>query len=337
VLVDEVCVIAGAGQGIKPAVAIKLARRGATPVPSGVSFDKGNETVRPTEKASGKACYIPCAVRQRNQVQALMDGAGERYGRIDVLISNAGAHESALATDTRVDLFFDVTCGRSVRDQPPRHVAVHQVRPAPLDRAGDRERRVGRLVRGLSHVRLLPGDRGRHAHLTKATATDLAADRIPCNCVCPGPHEPGAALELHEAAETSRADERRHRNAARRTAGPVGAGCQADPLPGLLGRGVHHRRGLPSRRRRPRLARHTGVRIGHEMAVAGQASTSLSAYTRPTRPHSSRRCKHTLRSSLTSRFWLAEVGARPADRRRPLRRRPLAGCVACKCWPSPQA
>jgi hypothetical protein len=161
--------------------------------------------------------------------------------------------------------------------------------------------------------------------------------RIRDNCALPG-HTSTAQLSNYIEAARGQAEhrERPHRSAARRAAGPVRGGCRADLLPGLRGRDVHQWGGLPSRRRRARLARHWRVRIGDETAVAALATTTLSADMRPTRPHSSRRYKHVLRSRLTSRSWLAEGRPHPADRR-PLQRRPLGDCAACKCRPAWQA
>jgi hypothetical protein len=87
--------------------------------------------------------------------------------------------------------FSDVTWGRGVRDQFPRHVVVHQVGSALLERGGDRERPVGGLVRGLFHVRLLLGNQRATPSSARRRRTD------PMQLRAPRPHEHGAALELH--------------------------------------------------------------------------------------------------------------------------------------------
>jgi NAD(P)-dependent dehydrogenase (short-subunit alcohol dehydrogenase family) len=204
VLVDKVCVITGAGQGIGRAVAIEMARGGARVVASGISVDKGHETVRLIEQAGGQACYVPCDVRRRDQVQALMDGAGERYGRIDVLISNAGAHESALAPDTRVDLISDATWD-AVYEINLRGTWWCTKYAAPYLRRST----AGAIVNvgsvasfvGYPMSACYSATKGAIAQLTKATATDLAADGIRCNCVCPGPTNTAQLSNYIDAAE----------------------------------------------------------------------------------------------------------------------------------------
>ncbi|KZB84439.1 SDR family oxidoreductase [Amycolatopsis regifaucium] len=81
-----VVVTAAAGTGIGSAVAKRALEEGAR-----VVLSDWHER-RLAEKAAelGDVHAIACDVTQEEQIQALLDGAAERYGRIDVLINNAG-------------------------------------------------------------------------------------------------------------------------------------------------------------------------------------------------------------------------------------------------------
>ncbi|RSN35318.1 short chain dehydrogenase [Amycolatopsis sp. WAC 04169] len=84
---DKVVVVtAAAGTGIGSAVAKRALEEGAR-----VVISDWHER-RLGEKAAelGDVHAIPCDVTQEEQVQALIDGAAAHYGRIDVLINNAG-------------------------------------------------------------------------------------------------------------------------------------------------------------------------------------------------------------------------------------------------------
>ncbi|SFW84996.1 SDR family oxidoreductase [Amycolatopsis australiensis] len=84
-----VVVTAAAGTGIGSAVARRCLEEGA-----GVVISDWHER-RLSEKAAelgdlGKVHAIPCDVTQEDQVQALIDGAAGHFGRIDVMVNNAG-------------------------------------------------------------------------------------------------------------------------------------------------------------------------------------------------------------------------------------------------------
>ncbi|HUQ55846.1 SDR family oxidoreductase [Lentzea sp.] len=84
---DKVVVVtAAAGTGIGSATARRCLEEGATVVVS----DWHERRLEETHAALGTHHAIPCDVTNEQQVQALVDGAVERYGRIDVMVNNAG-------------------------------------------------------------------------------------------------------------------------------------------------------------------------------------------------------------------------------------------------------
>ncbi|MEU9690015.1 SDR family oxidoreductase [Amycolatopsis japonica] len=112
---DKVVVVtAAAGTGIGSAVAKRAMEEGAR-----VVISDWHER-RLGEKAAelGDVHAIPCDVTQEEQVQALIDGAAAHYGRIDVLINNAGLGGTKSIVDMTDDEWarvIDVTLNGTFR------------------------------------------------------------------------------------------------------------------------------------------------------------------------------------------------------------------------------
>ena len=87
---DAVAVVTGAASGIGRETARQFAAGGARVVVSDVNEDGGAETVRQIEGAGGQAAFVRCDVAQADQVARLVDGAVERWGRVDAMVNNAG-------------------------------------------------------------------------------------------------------------------------------------------------------------------------------------------------------------------------------------------------------
>jgi NAD(P)-dependent dehydrogenase (short-subunit alcohol dehydrogenase family) len=211
VLEDKVCVVTGSGGGIGRATALEMTRRGARVVVSDVNDDGGRETVGLVQEAGGEAEYIHCDVRDREQVQALMDGAAERFGGIDVLHNNAGVHESDFTGDLSVDTLPDEVWDR-VYEINLRGVWYCTKAAAPYLRASQR----GPAIVNASSTGGLTGypmasaycaTKGAVVQLTKTTAIDLGPD-VRCNCYCPAAVDTPMIQKYFEAAEDREAIEK---------------------------------------------------------------------------------------------------------------------------------
>jgi NADP-dependent 3-hydroxy acid dehydrogenase YdfG len=86
----KVVVITGASSGLGEAAARLLADEGATVVLGARREDRLRALTEELTRRGDKALAIPTDVSRRDQVRRLVDGAVEAYGRIDVLINNAG-------------------------------------------------------------------------------------------------------------------------------------------------------------------------------------------------------------------------------------------------------
>jgi NAD(P)-dependent dehydrogenase (short-subunit alcohol dehydrogenase family) len=85
-----VALITGASRGIGAATAAELARRGYALVLAARSGHDLHEVARALEAAGGSCHTVPTDVRRKTDLERLARAALERFGRVDVLIHNAG-------------------------------------------------------------------------------------------------------------------------------------------------------------------------------------------------------------------------------------------------------
>lgn len=87
----KVALITGSSKGIGRAIAIELAKKGINLIiNSSKSVHEGTELVEEIKKIGSQAIYIKAEVSDSSQVEKMIEEAISKYGRIDILINNAG-------------------------------------------------------------------------------------------------------------------------------------------------------------------------------------------------------------------------------------------------------
>lgn len=100
---NKVVVITGASSGLGEATARHLAARGAAVVLGARRTDKLQQIAAAIRAAGGKAEVVATDVTRKEQVQALIDTAVRVFGRVDVLINNAGLMSIAPMDEVKTD------------------------------------------------------------------------------------------------------------------------------------------------------------------------------------------------------------------------------------------
>ena len=158
-LTGRVAVITGSSRGIGKNIALRLARAGADIVvaaKSELSRDSLpgsiHETVSEIEALGRQALAVRTNVRDAEQLESMVEAALERFGRIDILINNAGALHWRPVADTppkRYDLMMEVNARAAF-------VASHFVLPHMIERGS------GTIIQMSPPIdlRMLPGKTG---------------------------------------------------------------------------------------------------------------------------------------------------------------------------------
>ena len=158
-LTGRVAVITGSSRGIGKNIALRLARSGADIVvaaKSELSRDSLpgsiHETVSEIEALGSQALAVRTNVRDAEQLESMVEAALERFGRIDILINNAGALHWRSIADTppkRYDLMMEVNARAAF-------VASHFVLPHMIERGS------GTIIQMSPPIdlRMLPGKTG---------------------------------------------------------------------------------------------------------------------------------------------------------------------------------
>ncbi len=181
----KVAIVTGGARGIGRAIALRLAQEGAAVVVNYLSNQAAaDEVVGQIQAAGGQAIAVQCDVSNVAQSQALIDGAREAFGRVDVLVNNAGTTRDTLImrmTEEDWDLVIDTNLKGSF------NCVKAASRPMM-------KQRYGRIV-NITSVAGLDGNPGQANYaaakaglvgLTKTVAKELGSRGITCNAVAPG-------------------------------------------------------------------------------------------------------------------------------------------------------
>ena len=183
-LKDKVALVTGASQGIGRATALALAEAGAKVAAAARNEEKLASVVQEITAAGGEALAIRMDIAEAEQIKAGFKQVLERFGRLDVLVNNAGITRDGLAVRMKPD-DWDAVLRTNLTGA---HLCIQQALATMM------RQRSGRIINVTSVVARM-GNAGQANYvaakagligLTKAIAAEVASRNITVNAVAPG-------------------------------------------------------------------------------------------------------------------------------------------------------
>ncbi|CDZ56749.1 SDR family oxidoreductase [Neorhizobium galegae] len=114
-LENQVALVTGAGSGIGKAAAMKLAAEGAKIALLGHTRTEIEKTAQEIEKAGGEALVLEADVSDENRMREAIDQLAEKFGRLDIVVANAGINGVWAPIDDLKPEEFDRTIAVNLR------------------------------------------------------------------------------------------------------------------------------------------------------------------------------------------------------------------------------
>ena len=183
-LKGRVAVVTGGNGGIGLGMARGMAAAGAAIVVAGRNREKSARAVTELEGLGARAVAIEVDVTDEASVTALIRAAAERWGRLDVLVNNAGTNIRKEPQDLTLDEW------RRVLDTnlTSAFLASRAAYPSMKAQGGGKIINIGSMMSifGASFASAYAASKGGMVQFTKALAAAWARDNIQVNAVLPG-------------------------------------------------------------------------------------------------------------------------------------------------------
>lgn len=192
-LEGKIAIVTGASRGLGKASAEALVEQGVNVLAAARSLA---ELQQLAQSAPGKIIAVQCDMKDQAAVAALAGQAIEHFGRLDIVVNNAGIAPAGLFLDQGEEIWDDV-------------MAVNVKAPAVLARAAGKhmvERGSGKIINIASTSGILgkamlvaySSSKGALLQFTKALAAEWAAKGVQVNAIAPGAFETDAQRAVLE-------------------------------------------------------------------------------------------------------------------------------------------
>jgi len=183
-LQNKTIIVTGSGGGIGEGIAKRLAAEGAQLIVNDINPAMGNKVVADIVAAGGVASFFAADVTKSDEVKAMVAAAVARYGRLDVMVNNAGwTHRNRPALEVSEE-DFDKCYAVNVKS-----IYLATIHATPVFRAQGGGSFIN--IASTAGVRPRPGltwyngSKGAVITTSKSLAAELGPDNIRVNCINP--------------------------------------------------------------------------------------------------------------------------------------------------------
>ena len=187
---NKTVIVTGAGNGIGKGVALLYGEKGANVVVADIDEKAGSQTAKAINEQGGIALFVPTDVRQEKDLVRLMETAHCTFGRIDILINNAGKVLFKTPYELTVDEWDDVinTNLRSIfigSREAAKYMRQNMDGGSIVNIASTR------AIMSEPNSESYAATKGGIVAITHALAASFSQDRITVNAISPGWIETG--------------------------------------------------------------------------------------------------------------------------------------------------
>lgn len=185
-LENKTAIITGSTSGIGAACARLFAQNGASVVISGRNKEAGCVLQTELSQLGGTALYVPCDVSDERQIEALITKTIDAYGKLDILMNNAGIFFPSVELDRLKQVEWETTFRvnldaylLSIKYARPHLSSSHGCIVNIASIAG-----LHSYVTGRSYA--YSTSKAAVIQLSQMMAKNYAEENIRVNCICPG-------------------------------------------------------------------------------------------------------------------------------------------------------